>query len=82
MAAGENLRHVEGGSGMNSFNNRGLIAGAADEITLPENFGAARRGDTGQESRAAVISRGEILDVVGAERPEAVGVDEIGRAHV
>ena len=42
MAAGENLRRFKGGTRKNSFNNRGLIAGAADEVTLPENFGAAR----------------------------------------
>ena len=43
---------------------------------LPENFGVARRGDTGQEGRAVVASCGEILDVVGAEGSEAVGVDD------
>ena len=43
---------------------------------LPENFGVARRSDTSQEGRAVVASCGGILDVVGAEGPEAVGVDD------
>ena len=75
MAAGENLRRFKGGPRKNSFNNRGLITGAVGEVILPANFGVARRGDTGQEGRAVVISHDGILDAVGAERPEAVGVD-------
>ena len=75
MASGENLRRFKGGSGKNSFNNRGLVTGAVGEVILPANFEVARRGDTGQEGRAAVISHDGILDAVGAERPEAVGVD-------
>ena len=73
--AGEDLHHFKGGSRKNSFNNRGLITGAAGKVILPENFGVARRGDTGQEGRAVVTSCGGILDAVGAEGPEAVGVD-------
>ena len=75
MAAGENLRRPKRSPRKNSFNNRSLIAGAVGEVILPANFGAARRGDTGQEGRAVVISYGGILDAVGAEGPEAVGVD-------
>ena len=75
MAAGENLRRFKGGPRKNFFNNRGLITGAVGEVILPANFGVARRGDTGQEGRAVVISHDGILDAVGAERPEAVGVD-------
>ena len=75
MAAGENLRRSRGSPRKNSFNNRGLIMGAVGEAILPANLGAARRGDTGQEGRAVVISHDGILDAVEAERPEAVGVD-------
>ena len=74
-AAGEDLHRFKGGSMKNSFNNRGLITGATDKVILFENFGVARRGDTGQEGRAVVISHDGILDAVGAERPEVVGVD-------
>ena len=74
-AAGEDLHHFKGGSKKNSFNNRGLITGAVGEAILPANLGAVRRGDTGQEGRIAVLSHDGILDAVGAERPEAVGVD-------
>ena len=49
--------------------------GTVGKGVLPENFGVARWGDTGQEGRAVVTSCGGILDVVGAEGPEAVGVD-------
>ena len=59
----------------NFFNNRGIITGVAGEVILSENFGAARRGDTGQEGRAVIMSHDGILDAVGTERPEAVGVD-------
>ena len=74
-AAGEDPRRFKGGPRKNSFNNRGLIMGAVGKGILPENFGVARRGDTGQEGRAVVTSCGGILDAVGAEGPEAVGVD-------
>ena len=74
-AAGEDPHRFKGGSRKNSFNSRGLIMGAADKVILPENFGVARRGDTGQEGRAVVTSCGGILDAVGAEGPEVVGVD-------
>ena len=49
--------------------------GTTDEGVLPKNFGVAERGDTGQGGGAVVTGRGGILDVVGAEGPEAVGVD-------
>ena len=75
MAASENLHRFKGGPRKNSFNNRGLITGAVGEVILPANFGVARRGDTSQEGRAVVISHDGILDAVGVERPEAVGVD-------
>ena len=75
MAAGENLRRPKRSPRKNSFNNRSLIAGAVGEVIMPANLGVARRGDTGQEGRIAVISHDGILDAVGAERPEAVGVD-------
>ena len=75
MAAGENLHRAKGSSRKNSFNNRGLITGAVGEAILPANLRAARRGDTGQEGRAVVISHDGILDAVGVERPETVGVD-------
>ena len=75
MAAGENLRRSKGSPRKNSFNNRGLITGAVGEVILPANLGAAKRGDPGQEGRIDVISHDGILDAVGAERPEAVGVD-------
>ena len=74
-AAAEGPRRFEGGSRKNSFNNRGLVTGAAGEVILPENFGAARWGDTDQEGRAAVISHDGILNAVGVEGSEAVGVD-------
>ena len=73
--AAEDPRRFKGGPRKNSFNNRGLITGAAGKGILPENFGIARRGDTGQEGRAVVTSCGGILDVDGAEGPEAVDVD-------
>ena len=75
MAVGENLRRPKRSPRKNSFNNRGLITGAVGEVILPANLRAARRGDTGQEGRIDVISHDGILDAVGAERPEAVGVD-------
>ena len=75
MAACENLRRSKGSPRKNSFNNRGLITGVVGEVILPANLGVARRGDTGQEGRIDVISHDGILDAVGAERPEAVGVD-------
>ena len=75
MAASENLCRFKGGPRKNSFNNRGLITGAVGEAILSVNFGVARWGDTGQEGRAVVISHDGILDAVGVERPEAVGVD-------
>ena len=76
MAAGENLRRSKGSPKKNFFNNRGLITGAVGEVILPTNFGVARRGDTGQEGRAAVISHDGILDAAGAEGPEAVDVND------
>ena len=75
MAAGENLRRSRGSPRKNSFNNRGLITGAVGEAILHANLGAARRGDTGQKGRIVVTSHDGILDAIGAERPEAVGVD-------
>ena len=75
QVAAEDSRRFKGGSRKNSFNNRGLITGAVGKGILPENFGVARRGDTGQEGRAVVTSCGGILDAVGAEGPEAVGAD-------
>ena len=75
QVAAEDPRRFKGGSRKNSFNNRGLITGAVGKGILPENFGVARRGDTGQEGRAVVTSCGGILDVVGAERSEAIGAD-------
>ena len=74
-AAAEDFHHFKGGSRENSFNNRGLITGTVGEGVLPENFGVARWGDTGQEGKAVVTSCGGILDAVGAEGPEAVDVD-------
>ena len=49
--------------------------GTTGEGIPPENFRVAERGDTDKGGRAVVTSRGEILDVVGAEGPEAVGAD-------
>ena len=74
-AVGEDPCRFKGGSRKNSFNNRGLITGTAGKVILPENFGVARWGDTGQEGRAVVTSRGGILDAVGVEGPEAADVD-------
>ena len=67
----EGSHRLKGGSKENSFNNRGLIAGTTGEGVLPENFEVAKWGDTGQGGRVVVTSYGGILDVVGAERPEA-----------
>ena len=69
---GENLYHLRGGPRKNFFNNRGLISGAIAEAILPTNFGAVRRGNTGQEGRIDVTSHDGILDAVGAKGPETV----------
>ena len=74
-AAAEGPRRFKGGSRKNSFNNRGLITRTVGKGVLPENFGVARRGEIGQEGRAVVTSCGGILDAVGVEGPEAVGID-------
>ena len=70
--SGENLCHLRGGPRKNSFNNRGLISGAVVEAILPANFGAVRRGNTGQEGRIDVTIHDGILDAVGAKGPETV----------
>ena len=75
QVAAEDPCRFKGGSRKNSFNNRGLITGASGKGILPENFGVARWGDTGQEGRIDITSHDGILDVVGGERPEAVCVD-------
>ena len=71
----EGSHHLKGGSRENFFNNRGLIAGITGEGIPSENFGVAKRGDTGQGGRVVVTSCDKILDVVGVEGPEAVGTD-------
>ena len=65
----------KGGLGKNFFNNRGLITKTTGEGVPPENFGVTEWDDTDQGGRAFVTSRGGIPDVVGAEGPEAIGVD-------
>ena len=71
----EGSRRLKGGSRENSFNNRGLIMETIGEGVPPENFGVVEWGDTDQAGRVVVTSCGGILDIVGAEGPEAVGAD-------